>query len=285
MKKKTFIFLSLLQFFPIFLFLTDPLHAAVECDTVDDYFKELPKRHFSLTEEAMTNLAYRTAYEMVEELNPENQLEKMQMFALLEMAGSDYKKLCETLSAFYLMNLKEKPSAEKLSEFTEKYLRKTINAIDPHTVYLDEKEFEGLENLMTNQFTGIGIRFSAIGENGKGPFVIKSVMPNSPAMKRGLQTGDLILKVDTEECGPLTVPEYMKCIEEKRQQKFSFEILRGDQKLTITDLGFESFFEPTVESHFINNQGLAYIRIFFFSEKTALELSHHIEKLRNAYGI
>lgn len=229
------------------------------------------------------NLAYRTAYEMVEELKPEDQLKKMQMFALLEMAGNDYKKLCETLSALYLSTLKDESSAEKLSEFTETYLRKTINAIDPHTFYLDEKEWEETQNRLTNQFTGLGMEFHPTGENGKGPFVIKRVIPNSPAMKQGLQADDLILKAETEECSTFTTPEFLKWIE-KQQEKFSFEILRGDQKLTIADLSFESFFWPTVEPYFINNQGLAYIRIYSFAENTGTELSQHIETLRKAYG-
>jgi len=67
-----------------------------------------------------------------------------------------------------------------------------LSALDPYTVIYWPSQAQNFRKAITNQFTGIGIRFSKKQESPK----VVSVLPDTPAYHSGLEAGDVIKAVD-----------------------------------------------------------------------------------------
>ena len=65
---------------------------------------------------------------------------------------------------------------------------------DPYTVFLSEDDYQDLHLSTTGNYGGLGIRI----DEQAGWITVVGVLPNTPAERRGLQTGDKIVEVEGE---------------------------------------------------------------------------------------
>jgi carboxyl-terminal processing protease len=72
------------------------------------------------------------------------------------------------------------------------FAKGALSSLDPYTVIYWPSQAQRFEKALTNQFTGIGIRFSKEDESPK----VLSVLPDTPAYRSGLEAGDVIVAVD-----------------------------------------------------------------------------------------
>ena len=68
----------------------------------------------------------------------------------------------------------------------ENAIRGMLSSLDPHSAYLDSKDFEQLQNTTSGEFGGLGIE--VVMEDG----LVRVVSPidDTPAARAGIQTGD-----------------------------------------------------------------------------------------------
>src|SRR5215470_3756605 len=92
----------------------------------------------------------------------------------------------------------EEVSDEKLVEYA---INGMLTSLDPHSSYLDPKEFEDMQVQTKGEFGGLGLEVTM--ENG----VIKVVSPidDTPAAKAGLKPNDLIVAIDGEPVQGMTL--------------------------------------------------------------------------------
>jgi carboxyl-terminal processing protease len=78
------------------------------------------------------------------------------------------------------------------STLLEYAIQGMLMGLDPHSVYLTEDAFKNLQDTTTGEFTGLGL------EVGMEDGYVKIISPidGSPAAEAGLQSGDVILKLD-----------------------------------------------------------------------------------------
>jgi carboxyl-terminal processing protease len=72
------------------------------------------------------------------------------------------------------------------------FAKGALSSLDPYTVIYWPSQTKRFEKELTNQFTGIGIRFSKEEESPK----VLSVLPDTPAYHSGIEAGDVIVAVD-----------------------------------------------------------------------------------------
>ncbi len=91
---------------------------------------------------------------------------------------------------------------------TEKLIITGINAmlesLDPYTEYIPEEDDEAIELMTTATYGGIGSVIKKVDSIG---VVITQPYKNSPAVKYGLEPGDVIIKIDGEDVKPLTADQ------------------------------------------------------------------------------
>src|SRR6476469_8665581 len=170
----------------------------------------------------------------------------------------------------------EKPDDDKLIEAA---INGMLMALDPHSSYLNPKQFSDMQVQTKGEFGGIGLEVTM--ENG----LIKVVSPieDTPAAKAGLQSGDLITALDKEQIQGLTLPEAV----EKMRGPVNSPIT-----LTIVRKGVDDPFDVKVTRDVIhinpvkyNAEGdVGYIRVTTFNEQTTANLQKAIEDLKKEIG-
>jgi carboxyl-terminal processing protease len=154
---------------------------------------------------------------------------------------------------------------------------------DPYTFYLppvDQKREE--ENLYHAKFGGLGIRIY----EDKGFIKIARPLPNTPAMRVGLQAGDYITKVDGE---PIHISLGGQTLEEV------VDILRGligtEVTVTVQRRGHSDPFDVTLIREEIKitsieqtmlEDGIGYIKIESFTGRTVEEFKKALNTLLDA---
>jgi carboxyl-terminal processing protease len=151
-----------------------------------------------------------------------------------------------------------------------------LAGLDPHSAYLTPEAYKEIRIGTEGEFGGLGIEVTM--ENG----FVKVVAPidDTPAQKAGLQSGDLIIRIDEEPVKGLTLNEAVK----KMRGKPGTDI-----ELTIVREGATKPFEVTITRAVIQirsvksrllEKGYGYVRITQFQATTADFLRKALSKLK-----
>ncbi|MCG8571504.1 MAG: S41 family peptidase [Spirochaetes bacterium] len=134
---------------------------------------------------------------------------------------------------------------------------------DPHTVYLNEKDMKEMRETSTGKFGGVGMIISQ-----KDDFiVVVSPIEGSPAFRKGLQSGDMIISVEGESTKGITVEDAAKKLRGEPGTKVKIEFLRNNVKYE-AELKRALIDVPTVRHTTIDDQ-YGYLRISQFAGTTA----------------
>ncbi|HTX23080.1 MAG TPA: S41 family peptidase [Steroidobacteraceae bacterium] len=82
-------------------------------------------------------------------------------------------------------------------KLVENAIRGMVSALDPHSAFLDNEEFEEIRLSTMGSYPGVGIEVAADGSAVK----IVHPIPGSPADRAGLKSGDLISQIDGVDVG------------------------------------------------------------------------------------
>src|SRR6266699_3800573 len=150
-----------------------------------------------------------------------------------------------------------------------------LTALDPHSNYLNSKNFNDMKVQTRGEFGGLGIEVSM--ENG----LVKVVSPidDTPAAHAGLKPGDLITHLDGTPVQGLTHPEAVDRMRGPVNSDINLTIRREgkepfDVKLTRANIKIQS-----VRSH-IESKNIGYIRITSFNEQTDVGLANALKSLK-----
>src|SRR6266567_2680409 len=150
-----------------------------------------------------------------------------------------------------------------------------LTSLDPHSNYLNTKNFNDMKVQTRGEFGGLGIEVSM--ENG----LVKVVSPidDTPAAHAGLKPGDLITHLDGTPVQGLTLPEAVDRMRGPINSDINLTIRREgrepfDVKLTRANIKIQS-----VRSH-IESKNIGYIRITSFNEQTDVGLANALKSLK-----
>src|SRR5437016_5863530 len=154
-----------------------------------------------------------------------------------------------------------------------------LTALDPHSNYLNSKNFNDMKVQTRGEFGGLGIEVSM--ENG----LVKVVSPidDTPAARAGLKPGDLITHLDGDPVQGMTLPEAVEKMRGLIGSEIKLTIRREgkdpfDVKLTRATIKIQS-----VRSH-LEGDTIGYIRITTFNEQTDVGLNNAMKNLKQQAG-
>ena len=177
----------------------------------------------------------------------------------------------------------ERVRANYVEEVTDEQLIESaingmLQALDPHSSYLDADSYRDMQVNTRGEFGGLGIEVTL--EDG---FVkVVSPLDGTPAFRAGIQPGDFISHIDGEPVLGLSLRE-------------AVDKMRGpvgtDIDLTIRREGVEPF-DVTITRDIItiesvrsrNENGVGYVRITTFNEQATSGLEEAVAKLREELG-
>lgn len=184
---------------------------------------------------------------------------------------AEVRRLAEILGRVRREYVDEVPAEHLLDEAA----RGMVASLDPHSAYLDRREYEDIRRGAAGSYPGIGIEVVADGE------AIKVLRPidDSPAWRAGIRAGDAILRIDD---APVRA-DVSAAIDQMRGPAGSLV------RLTLRRAGSRELVEVAlerarVEVHSVSGMLLderhGYLRIANFSETTPADFDGHVRELR-----
>jgi carboxyl-terminal processing protease len=156
---------------------------------------------------------------------------------------------------------------------------------DPYSQYLNPDQLSDVERQVQSQLIGIGARL----ESKDGQVVVTSPLPDSPALKAGIQPGDVLVSVDGVTLNAKPLDEVVKLIMGPAGSEVKIVIHRGEseQALAITR---RAIVVPTVRGlswhgeqkwdYWLDTtERIAYASIEQFAANTAAELQAVLDGL------
>lgn len=167
----------------------------------------------------------------------------------------------------------------------EAAIRGMVQALkDPYSSLVTTAELKQLYEQIDGRIVGIGAALSR--DNNRT--IVRQVIPNSPALKGGLQQQDEILTIDGQAISP-NLAEAVKAIRGMSGTEVTLKIRRAGQELNLT-LTRGEIRLPAVRGlstnlkgqarHWLDQpQGLAYVQIAEFSKQTPDDLKSLLQTL------
>ncbi len=169
------------------------------------------------------------------------------------------------------------PEEEKLIESA---INGMLTSLDPHSSYLNAKDFSDMRIQTRGEFGGLGIEVTMEDE------LVKVVAPidDTPAARAGVLAGDLITKIDGENVRGITLQEAVEKMRGPVNTPIVLTVARegADGPIDITII--RDIITIRAVRHRIEGDDIGYVRITSFTEKTHDGLQEAIAKIREEAG-
>lgn len=169
----------------------------------------------------------------------------------------------------------------------DKTVRRGIDAmlggLDPYTEYYPEQEMDKLKFMTTGEYGGIG---SYIRERKEGGVYIIEPFEGMPAALGGLKPGDRILAIDTVDVSAKSSDEVSALLKGVPNTKMVLKIQSPHEKKPRTvELVRKQILEKQVTHYGVKGDGVGYIYLKGFTDKSAQEVKSAFEDLKNNHQI
>ncbi|NCZ63618.1 MAG: S41 family peptidase, partial [Cellvibrionales bacterium] len=150
-----------------------------------------------------------------------------------------------------------------------------LEGLDPHSVYMTREAYSDLQTQTDGEFSGLGIE---IGRRGSYIEIIAPI-DGSPAAEAGLQSGDVILKLDDTSVKGLSTDEAVDLMRGPVGSSILLEIGRpGEAKPFEVTIIRDKIKIASVRSRLLAPH-YGYLRIAQFGRSTGQEAGEAIQKL------
>lgn len=183
---------------------------------------------------------------------------------------SEILKIRAVIDQYYLGDINEK-------ELIDGAVKGYVEALgDKYTQYLTGKEWEKLQEETLGRYEGIGVYISSTVETNQ--IIVISPIEGSPAEEAGLQSGDIILKVDGTAYKGDEIDVASEKMKGEAGTKVTLEIQRNDETKTV-EVERRTVKLKTVAAKVLENN-IGYVQISSFDEGTADEFKENVERLQ-----
>jgi carboxyl-terminal processing protease len=167
----------------------------------------------------------------------------------------------------------------KPSRLVTDALKGMLTGLDPHSDYMDEREYHELMTMTSGEFGGVGIELSV--EQGV-PQVI-SAIDGTPAAAAGIEPGDRIIKANGLPTIGIDIDTIVKRLRGAPGTRVVLTIARANRQPFDVALTRAVIHVVSVKSA-IEPDRIGYVHVSTFSENTPSELAGAIAQLRQEAG-
>lgn len=165
-----------------------------------------------------------------------------------------------------------------LSQYQKNNLTDVFDQLDPYSKYLSASELESLFSAANGRYTGIGIEVEEVDNH----IVILGTLPGSPAEQAGIEGGDKLVAINSEDVTKRDIAHVSKLLKEAALKTIYITVERAQSELTLA-LRREEINVESVFSQLLTNQN-AYLSLQSFNNHSYHDVAHHINKLTSNNG-
>ncbi len=160
-------------------------------------------------------------------------------------------------------------------ELLEAAIRGLLYDLDPHSAYLDPRDFSDLQVTTTGEFGGVGIEVST----SDGFLRIISPIDDTPASRAGLKPGDIVIKIDGSSTKSLGLDKAIDLMRGKIGSTVTLDIAReGTEKPFSVKLQREKIRIASVRSRELA-PGFGLLRITQFQTQTGSDAEKQLHAM------
>jgi carboxyl-terminal processing protease len=167
-------------------------------------------------------------------------------------------------------------------ELTQAALKGMLSSLDPHSQFMEVRDFKGMQDDTNSRFGGLGV----VVTQRDGNLIIVSPMEDTPGFRAGLQPGDQIIKIDDQSTEKMDLNDAIGMLRGEPGEKVTLTIVRPTTK-EVKDYAMirENIKISSVKDARLLSEELAgdykvgYVRVTQFNVPTADELSKRLDEL------
>lgn len=165
-------------------------------------------------------------------------------------------------------------------EILEGALKGMVAHLDPHSEYMNTKDYADLQENTKGEFGGLGMEVSS--ENN----FIKIVAPieDTPAERAGIQSGDYIIKIDDASTRNMSVNDAVKRMRGEPGTKITLTLTRKDAPQPIVVTLTRAIIKVRSVRHGLIEPSYGYLRISQFQERTVPAMVEALQTMRRTNG-
>ncbi|MBI5682180.1 MAG: S41 family peptidase [Deltaproteobacteria bacterium] len=204
--------------------------------------------------------------------------------AVILISGSNYMVSAVSVKAYENIRLFTDALATVQENYVEEIEHKKLiygaikgmlRGLDPHSSFLTPEDYKEMQVETKGSFGGLGIE---IGVRDNILTVI-SPIEDTPAFRAGIKAGDKIVKINDKSTKDLSITEAVKLMRGPKGTKVTIHILREGFKEPKPFEIVRDIIEVKSVKFKILEDGIGYIRITQFQEKTGSDLEDALNKV------
>jgi len=154
-----------------------------------------------------------------------------------------------------------------------------LDTLDPHSAFMTPEAFKEMQVETQGSFGGLGIEITVKDRM----LTVVAPIDGTPADRGGIQPGDRIVKIEGQPTKDMTLMDAVRKLRGAKGSKVTISILRGEESAEPLDI---TLVRETIEVHSVRSKdlgdGIYYVRITSFQEKTSKDLEKALEKAQKA---
>ena len=166
----------------------------------------------------------------------------------------------------------------ELSKLTQAALRGIVGSLDPHSEYMDSRDYKALSEEISSEFGGIGVQV----ELRNGNVVVIAPIVGTPSAKAGIRRGDQIVQIDGVKVEKPSIDAVVDKMRGKPGTKVTLRIYRPStsKEFTVTLVREKIKIDSVRDVHLLPG-GIGYIQLTQFTERTGEEFINALNKLND----
>ena len=150
-----------------------------------------------------------------------------------------------------------------------------VSGLDPHSEFLDEKGYKNMTETTQGSFGGLGIE---VTKDSAGVLVV-SPIDETPAARAGIRPGDIITKINGVTTDDQSLDASVKMMRGEPNTSIELTIARKGVNKPLTFKLTRAIIKVKSVKMKKLNDGIGYIRISQFQERTGPDLVENLNKL------
>lgn len=164
------------------------------------------------------------------------------------------------------------------SNLVERGMRSMLEELDPHSVYMNARQYKAATEPLAGKYEGIGIRYQVVEDT----MTVLDVIPGSPADKYRLKTGDRIIAIgdDTLAGKGISSSKMARTLKEEDNTELPLALLRGNERALVEQVLPRAKVQvSSVPTHFVMDNKTGYIRLTRFSSTSLSDFRSALDAL------
>lgn len=196
-------------------------------------------------------------------------------FAQSQLFDEEIFKFARTLSGiekYYVDTINK-------SKLVETAIIKMLEELDPHSIYISEKELKKMNEPLEGSFDGIGVQFNILRDT----LTIVAVINGGPSEKIGLIAGDQIIEVDNENIAGVGIKnsDVFKVLRGEKGTKVNVKIKRISVKKPISyTITRGKIPINSIDAAYLIDSSTIYLKLNRFSATSMSEYAESMSKLK-----